>query len=58
MDVSNNKLGTEGGKALAAGLKDNTTITQVRWLTGWIYATHAAMICCVAACYWVTVALI
>ena len=30
VDVSNNRLGTEGGKALAAGLKDNTTITQVR----------------------------
>ena len=30
VDVSNNNLGTEGGKALAAALKDNTTITQVR----------------------------
>ena len=30
VDVSNNFLRAEGGKALAAGLKDNTTITQVR----------------------------
>ena len=30
VDVSNNWLGAKGGKALAAGLKDNTTISQVR----------------------------
>ena len=30
VDVSHNLLGAEGGKALAASLKDNTSITQVR----------------------------
>ena len=48
VNVSWNRLGTEGGKALADCLKTNTTITQVRRFVARPCVAHAVLHCAAA----------
>ena len=48
VNVASNRLGTEGGKALADCLKTNTTITQVRRFVARPCVAHAVLLHCAA----------